>query len=276
MIIDGADNNDEKMLVEYLKKLNIKDIDYVVLTHPDADHCGGLDSIINNFNIGKVFIGNGDAETKVYKDFVQAAIDKKLMPSIPLQDKTFTLGVGTFKFYNQKSKSDDINDNSLVTEYTNGSHKFLFMGDAGKDVEADLPLNEIGKVDVLKVGHHGSKTSSSESFIKAVSPRYSVICCGKDNKYGHPHQKSLDTLNKYQSEIYRTDTNGNIVFTSNGEDIEINCTDGAYAAAPVDADSNRDSSPTADNISKVVYLTKAGEKYHALGCSYLKKGKIKT
>ncbi|WP_198524881.1 MBL fold metallo-hydrolase [Niameybacter massiliensis] len=131
MLIDGAENDDEKSLVEYLKMQEVKKLDYIVLTHPDADHCGALDAVIKNFEIGIVLIGNGSADTKTYKDCVQAATNKNLKPSVPLEDKIVTLGNGTFQFYNTKSQSKDVNDRSLIMLYKNDEHEFLFTGDAG-------------------------------------------------------------------------------------------------------------------------------------------------
>ena len=287
MLIDGAENNDEKSLVGYLNSEGIKKLDYVVLTHPDADHCGGLDAIINNFSIGQIFIGNGDADTQTYKDFVQAAMDKNLKPSVPLPDQEFALGCGSFKFFNQTSKKDNANDNSLVALYTIGNNKFLFTGDSGQEVEAELPLDQIGKVDVLKVGHHGSKTSSSDEFIQSISPRYSVICCGKDNKYGHPHKETLDTLGQYQSNVYRTDMNGNIIFTSDGKLINVNTKkvnslvneDVINPNADIVQEAKKDIengtvvNPT-DDKSATVYVTNTGSKYHRGSCSSLRKSKI--
>ncbi len=99
-IIDGADNDDEQFLVDYLNNLGIKQLEYLILTHPDADHSGGLDAIVKNFKVNQVFVGNGKADTKTYKSFIQACMDKKLQPSVPLADKTFTLGNGSFQFFN--------------------------------------------------------------------------------------------------------------------------------------------------------------------------------
>ena len=211
-LIDGGDNNDEKMLVNYLKNQGVNELKYLILTHPDADHCGGLDAVVNNFTIKNVFVGNGDAETKTYQEFVTACINKNLQPSVPLENKIFKLGNGTLKFYNQKSNYNDANNNSLITLYTNNSIKCLLMGDAKQEVESILPLNEIGKIDILKVGHHGAKTSSSDNFIKSINPKYAVICCGKNNKYGHPHKETLETLQKYNVKVFRTDIDGNIIF----------------------------------------------------------------
>lgn len=279
-LIDGADNDDEQSLVDYLTKQGVKELEYLILTHPDADHCGGLDAVVKNFAIKQVFVGNGDADSKTYKDFINACMAKKLQPSVPLADKTFKLGNGSFKFYNQKANSTDVNDNSLVALYTNGTNKYLFMGDAGTEVEKALPLKEIGKVNVLKVGHHGSKTSSSDAFIKAVSPKYAVICCGKDNKYGHPHQEVTSILNKYKATTFRTDLNGTVIITSDGTNISSKASKQA-STQPVNNTTTTTSKPNKQDTStpttsskEVVYVTKSGKKYHKDGCDSLSKSKI--
>lgn len=272
MLIDGAENDDEKLVVDYLKAQEIKKLDYIVLTHPDADHSGGLDNVIKSLEVGTVLIGNGSADTKTYKDFVQAAIDKKLKPSVPLE-KEFTLGEGKFKFYNQKSVSKDVNDRSLVMLYTFGNHKFLFTGDAGVEVEKALHLKEIGDIDVLKVGHHGSKTSSSKAFIDSIKPEYSIICVGKDNKYGHPNKETLDTLKN--TKIYRTDLNGNIILTSDGKTITVK-TDKEDKTTGTTTSNTQVTKPVATTAdSAVVYITKTGKKYHRETCKTLK-SKIKS
>lgn len=280
-LIDGADNDDEQYLVKYLNNRGVKELEYLILTHPDADHCGGLDSVVKNFSIKQVFVGNGDADTKTYKDFINSCMNKQLQPSVPMPDATFKLGNGSFKFFNQTSQRDSVNDNSLVALYTIGSNKFLFMGDSGKEVEADLPLDQIGKVDVLKVGHHGSKSSSSDSFIKAVSPKNAVICCGTNNKYGHPHQETLNILSKYGVTVYRTDA-GTVVASSDGNNISLKTTYSSNQAIKGQNNSEKttvskktDSTiDTSDKKSKTVYITKTGKKYHKDGCSSLSKSKI--
>lgn len=281
-IIDGADNDDEQFIVDYLNNLEIKQLEYLILTHPDADHSGGLDAIVKNFKVNQVFVGNGKADTKTYKSFIQACMDKKLQPSVPLADKTFALGNGSFQFFNQKAQYDDVNDNSLVALYINGNNKFLFTGDSGKEVEATLPLKDIGKIDVLKVGHHGSSTSSSDAFIKTIAPKYAVICCGKDNKYGHPHKETTATLNKYKVTTYRTDLNGTVKVTSDGKNITVTtenkATDKAVSSPTNNATTNtkdkKQEVSTTQTITTTVYVTKTGKKYHKDGCSSLSKSKI--
>ncbi|XMB65214.1 MBL fold metallo-hydrolase [Cellulosilyticum sp. ST5] len=210
-------------------------------------------------------------------------MDKKLQPSVPLADKEFALGNGTFKFYNQKAQYDDVNDNSLVALYVNGSNKFLFTGDSGKEVEAKLPLKDIGTIDVLKVGHHGSKSLSSDAFIKAIAPKYAVICCGKDNKYGHPHKETTTTLSKYKVTTYRTDISGTIIVTSDGKKITVTTENKTTEKAGSSATNNsatinttvkKQETSTTQPITTTVYITKTGEKYHKDGCSSLSKSKI--
>lgn len=293
-IIDGADNDDEQFLVDYLNHFNIKQLDYLILTHPDADHAGGLDAVVKNFTVKQVFVGNGNAETKTYKDFITSCMNKQLQPSVPMPNQTFILGNGSFQFFNQTSQHDNVNDNSLVALYTIGSNKFLFMGDSGKEVEATLPLDKIGKVDVLKVGHHGSKSSSSDAFIKAVSPKNAVICCGKDNKYGHPHQETLDVLSKNNITTYRTDLNGTVIATSDGKNVTVavknavtqdkiskspNGTSGSENTSKSTTPTITNDKPSttldsSNNQSQTVYVTKTGKKYHQDGCSSLSKSKI--
>ncbi|MDA3729938.1 ComEC/Rec2 family competence protein [Niameybacter massiliensis] len=280
MLIDGAENDDEKSLVDYLKAQEIKKLDYIVLTHPDADHCGALDAVIKNFDIGTVLIGNGSADTKTYKDFVQAAIDKKLQPSVPLEDKVFTLGNGTFQFYNTKSQAKDVNDRSLVMFYKNGEHEFLFTGDAGKDVEKSI-LEKMVDIDVLKVGHHGSNTSTSQEFLDKIKPEVAIITCGKDNKYGHPHKDVSERLKSIKT--YRTDLNGNIVITTDGKTLTTSTqkVDGkatqVSTVTKIDTITNTTISntpvvtkPITSADSTVVYITKTGKKYHKGTCKTLK------
>lgn len=146
-----------------------------------------------------------------------------------------------------------------------------------------MPLKDIGKIDVLKVGHHGSKTSSSDAFIKAIAPKYAVICCGKDNKYGHPRKETTATLNKYKVTTYRTDINGTVVVTSDGKNITVATEDKITDKASSSVTSNttntnntvkKQETSTTQPITTTVYFTKTGEKYHKDVCSNLRKSKI--
>ena len=210
-LIDGGDNDDEILVVDYLKAQGIKRLEYVIATHPDADHIGGLDAVMKQLEVGQVLVGNGKATTKTYTDFIEAVMNRGLSPSVPLLYSEFPLGQATLKVVSVADEKDS-NNCSLVILYTYGENKVLFMGDADQRIEKSLDIKQIGDVDVIKVGHHGSKTSSNKDFIRAITPEYAVITCGTGNKYGHPNKETLETLEALKVAVYRTDEMGDIIF----------------------------------------------------------------
>lgn len=228
VLIDGGDNDDETSLVQYIKKQGIKKIDYLVASHNHADHIGGLDSVIDNLEIGEVLVSNGDGDTKTYKDFINSISAKKLSPSVPLANAKFDLGNGAYMQMLNTNGGSDTNEESLVTLYVNGEDSFLFTGDAEEGTEKEI-LSLVPDVDVLKVGHHGSKSSTSQSFLDKVNPEFAVITVGKDNKYNHPHKIVMDRLKSDSIKIHRTDECGNVVFKSTGKGVETLCKEGSYS-----------------------------------------------
>ena len=228
ILIDGGDNNDENSIVQYIKNQGIKKIDYLVASHNHADHIGGLGSVINNLEIGQVLVSNGDEDTKTYQDFINSISAKKLSPSVPLANAKFDLGNGAYMQMLNTNGGSDTNEESLVTLYVNGEDKFLFTGDAEKETESEI-LSQVSDVDVLKVGHHGSKSSTTQSFLDKVNPEFAVITVGKDNKYNHPHKVVMDRLKSDNIKIHRTDECNNIVFKSTGKGVETSCKEGSYS-----------------------------------------------
>jgi competence protein ComEC len=233
ILIDAGNNNKEKLVVAYLKKEKIKKIDILIGTHPDADHIGGLDAVIDNFDIGKIYMPKVQSNTETFKD-VLAAIQKKSLKVttaksgliLDLEAKVIVEMIAPVGTY------DDANDMSAVVRLTYGSNSFLFTGDAESKSEADMLKSIVNlKSDVLMVGHHGSKSSTSQKFLDAVNPKYAVIQVGKDNNYGHPTAEVLKKLNDKGIKIYRNDEQGNIIFTSNGKDITVKL-DKAVVATP--------------------------------------------
>lgn len=217
-IIDGADNNDEEYIVDYLNEIGVESLSFLQMTHSDADHCGGLDAVVANFVIDKVFVGNGSSKSKTYKDFIEALASKELYPSVPIEGSILYWDDNTyFQFYNTKTISNDVNDNSIITLFVNGNDTFLFTGDISKEIEEKY-MDVLPAIDVLKVAHHGSRSSSSVEFIKKINPIYSVILTG-ENKYGHPHQETLNVLEA--SNVYTTDEYGVIKFISNGNGVSL-------------------------------------------------------
>ncbi|MCI8924138.1 MAG: MBL fold metallo-hydrolase [Lachnospiraceae bacterium] len=222
-LIDAGDDSKGTLIQNYLKKQGIKKLDYLILTHPDTDHIGGAPVIITKFDIDKVFVSNYEKDNKAYQKLIQALDDKLLKYSTPEVGTGYPLGTATLTILAPNDEYDNPNDSSIALMIQNGSNKFLFSGDAGEDAEADILSNKMDvSADVYKAGHHGSKYSTSQDFFNAVSPTYAVISCGEDNAYGHPHAETLNTFRMNGVDVYRTDEDGTIIATSDGEDIIFN------------------------------------------------------
>ena len=219
MLIDAGTNEAGETVVTYLQNLGINKIDYLIGTHPHEDHIGGLDDVINHFNIGQIYMPKIETTTKTFEDVLDAIENKNLTVTSPNKGDKIEIGqaVGTFMTEPILDK-DNLNLSSLVVRLEFGNNSFLFMGDAEKENEETINWN---KTDVLKVGHHGSNTSTSESFLNQVKPQCSIIMVGKDNSYNLPTQETIDKLNTIGSEIYRTDENGTIQSISDGNTIEV-------------------------------------------------------
>ena len=225
MLIDAGTNEEGETVVNYLKNLGITKIDYLIGTHPHEDHIGGLDDVINNFNIGQIYMPKIETTTKTFEDVLDAIETKNLTVTAPNKGDKIELGQAVGEFMTEPILDEDnLNVSSLVLRLEFGNTSYLFMGDAEKENEETIRWP---KTDVLKVGHHGSSTSSSESFLEQVQPQYAVIMVGKDNSYGLPTQETIDKLNNIGCEIYRTDEDGTIQMTSDGNTIQIKTTNSA-------------------------------------------------
>lgn len=215
MLVDAGNNDDGQLLVNNLNNLGITKIDYLIGTHPHEDHIGGLDDIIKNFSIGTIYMPKVQANTKTFEDVLDAAAEKDLKISTPKINDTFSIGNAECKILSIDNNVTNFNLSSIVIQMKFDGISYLFMGDAEKEVEENI-LKEFNydsqsiKSNIIKVGHHGSNTSSSEDFINAVAPELSIISVGKDNSYKHPSNEVIERLNKINSEIYRTDEVGNI------------------------------------------------------------------
>lgn len=283
-LIDGGDNDDENLMVNYLKNQGVKDIKYLIATHSHADHLGGLDSVVKNFNIENVFVSNGSAETKSYRDFINALANKDLSPSVPLENNKFYLEDSYFEVLNTNG-GDTTNEQSLVLVYTNGNDKVLFTGDAEEGTEKEI-LPKLDKVDLLKVAHHGSRSSSSQEFLDKVNPEYAVLLVGKGNSYGHPHQETMNKLEKMGVKVHRSDECSDIIFESTGDGVFTSCKDGSYNRG-VREDGNYEKSnnnttktessnkeQNTSNSAEVVYFTPKGKSYHSTkNCSGLSRSR---
>jgi len=205
-----------KSVITYLKSMGIKSIDYLILSHGDYDHMGEAINLVNNFKVEKVIFNCGEFND-LEQDLIKVLDNKK----IPYYSCIKELNIDNNKLYflNDKDYGNE-NDNSSVIYTQFNNYKFLFMGDAGIEVEEDLIKKyNLQDIDVLKVGHHGSKTSSGKEFINEVNPKYSIISVGKNNRYGHPNDNALEILEN--SKIYRTDQDGSIMFKINNDKLKI-------------------------------------------------------
>ena len=216
MLIDAGNNADGELIVEQLEKMNIEKVDYLVATHAHEDHIGGIDNVLNNFEVSKFYMPKKSSNTKTYEDVLTAVQNSNLKITAPKIGDTFYLGTSKCEIMNVDNDADDLNETSIVIEITYGNKRFLFTGDTETTKEKERNWNDI---DVLKVAHHGSSTSTSKEFLNQTKPEYAIISCGVNNDYGHPHKEVISRLNGI--ETYRTDNDGTILVTCDGENIEI-------------------------------------------------------
>ena len=194
-------------VIQFIKSIGLKKIDYLIITHGDYDHMGESINLVNNFKVEKVIFNCGE-----YNNLEKELIEVLEQNNINYYSCIKELNIDKYKLkFLNTGIYDNENDNSSVIYLNYNNYKFLFMGDAGINREKDILENyNIKDIDVLKVGHHGSKTSSSVDFINRINPKYSIISVGKNNRYGHPNDSVLETLK--DSKIYRTDQDGSIIF----------------------------------------------------------------
>ena len=222
MLIDAGTNQTGADALSYLQALGLKTLDIVVGTHPHEDHIGGLDTVINAMeSVGKVYMPKITANTKTYEDVLTAIAAKGLKITVPKAGTSFAFGHCTVEILAPvRIYESSTNDNSIVLRVIAGDTAMLFTGDAEIQSENDILASGAAvKSDLLKVGHHGSSTSTGEEFFKAISPSVTVIMCGKDNSYGHPHKETLQTLQN--TELWRTDLQGTIVAQSDGKSLKL-------------------------------------------------------
>lgn len=221
MLIDAAESYQSEKIINYLKNLNYQKIDYVIGTHPHTDHIGGLKDIINTFEIGKIYMPKVVSTTKTYESLLMAIKDKNLKINTA-KAGTSIIDTDTLKINILAPNSEtytELNNYSVVTKITYGTTKFLFMGDAEKLSENEI--KEDVSADVIKIGHHGSNTSSSINFIKKVNAKYGIISVGLNNKYNLPKEETITNWENSGTKIYLTSTNGTIRASSDGKNIKI-------------------------------------------------------
>ena len=219
MLIDAGNNNDGEKIVNYFKYLKVNEFKYVFATHAHEDHIGGMDNIINSFKIDNFYMPDDPTTTETFIEVLNALEKNKVTLTTPQADTKLKLGKADIDIISAKKSKTDLNDTSIVLKVTYNNISFLFTGDITQNIEKELLNKDINST-VLKVAHHGSKYSNSAQFLNRVKPKYSIISCGINNEYYHPHKVVLDKLEKLNSKIYRTDLDGTIVAMSDGINIE--------------------------------------------------------
>lgn len=220
MLIDAGNTKDGEKIVNAIKTLGISKLDYVIGTHVHEDHIGGMNFIIDNFEIGEFYLPyNTQTTSSYYKNLLKSLANKNLsINETVIGDKIELSNIICEVMSVRNDEPENANESSIVLELTYGNKKYLFMGDAETKNEEERTWND---VDVLKVGHHGSNTSSSINFLNQVSPEIAIISVGAENSYGLPKEKIIDRLKKIGTEIYRTDLDGTIQIISDGNNQEL-------------------------------------------------------
>lgn len=224
MLIDAGDNDQGTAVQSYLESQGVTTLDYVIGTHPDADHIGGLDVVLYKFDCKTVIMPDFEKDTRTYDDVVQTMKQKRYKNTLPEVGTVYELGSAVFTIVAPNGEyGDNANDYSVGILLQHGENRFLFTGDAEEASEADMLENGIDlKADVFKAAHHGSRTANTEEFLQRVEPDYAVISCGEDNSYGHPHGEVMNRLRAMGTSVFRTDEQGTIVAYSDGTQITFN------------------------------------------------------
>lgn len=224
ILIDSGDNGDEDVVLGFLEEKKVSEIDYMIFTHPHADHIGGGYEVVSSIKVDNVLMPDVEADSKTYRDMMDEIDEKNIKVTYPDDGDTYNIDGVTMKIFSPVNSDygSNMNEYSIVCRIDYGESSFLFTGDAEAINESEML--EAGynlDVDVLKVGHHGSTSSSTKAFLEAVSPEYAVILCGKNNSYGHPEDVTLSKLEEASAEVYRTDINGTITMYSDGVTINV-------------------------------------------------------
>lgn len=223
ILVDGGTKENSKKLIKYLKENGVSSLDYIIATHPHDDHIGSLSEIVKNFKVKNFYGAKVTANTNSFKELVVMLKKKnlKIRPILAPFKLTLDDSVSLNFISPNKLKYDNLNNYSLVFSLNYNDFSFLFTGDAEKEAEEEMIKNNYNlKCNILKLGHHGSNTSTTKAFLEKCNPDIAIVSCALGNDYGHPNKDLINTLNKKNIKIYKTYKDGNIVFICNGKELK--------------------------------------------------------
>lgn len=269
MLIDGGDREYSSFVVSYLKNAGVDELEYVISSHYDADHLNGVVGVLNAFSCETVLASDYVTDTRVYESFCSVIEEKDIELCYPSVGDVYVLGDAEVTIVCPDNyEYSDVNDNSIGVRIVHGDNSFLICGDAGeKSEEAMLQSGVTLDSDVYLASHHGSDGSSSWEFLQAVSPEVVVFCVGADNSYGHPAERVLSDVKALNAQIYRTDLQGTIVATSDGDALTWDVDADVETDTDTDVDVDIDVQGDAVSDSQTYILNRNTKKFHYPSCS---------
>lgn len=286
LLYDGGNRAHADEVVQYLKNQQVETIDYMISSHYDEDHLGGLVKCLDNFEVEHVLGSDYVHTSELFNTFMNTATAHAIIVEYPSVGDTYEFGTGSFTVMAPDGISQNSNDNSVVIRLVNGNNSFMFMGDAEETSEQDMISTGMNlDCDVLSLGHHGSASSTSWDLLEATTPSWAVISCGADNSYGHPAAETMGKLSDMNIPVFRTDDQGTIIALSDGDTISWNqdpCNDYTSGSDKQQAADNADAQAaqystedsaaaeqaavepaTSDTQERMVWISATGSKYHS-------------
>lgn len=266
MLIDGGNKTDSALIYTYLKKYGISHLDYIIATHPHEDHIGGLSGALNYATVDTVYCSTDVYDSTEFYDFKEYVSRKNAEIKVPQSGDFFMLGEAVVHILSCYSE-DGVNNSSIVLRIVYGNTSFLFTGDAEREAEAViLESGAMIESTVLKIGHHGSDTSTSYQFLREIMPKYAVISVGADNEFGHPSEGVLSRLRDADIKVYRTDINGTIICTSDGEKVEFEVYKNTGETSPAYTNEAAATDPSEDKHTYILNINPSSRRFHKPDC----------